>query len=148
MDEPREAEVGMTEPRADEAGLMTDEPEPAGHEDAVPRSRLPWAAISGVVVLVYLVVWGLALSRIADRTRFNRWGDAMGSLGARLVICVVVLAVLFHTFDGIRRLLAEAVPKTRAHDVQLRAWALFATWAIALPCFAAIVWPWVAETTR
>ena len=116
--------------------------------DTAPRRRVPWGAISGCVVLLYLVVWGLALSRIASRTTFNRWGAAMGSLGARIVVCGVVLATLFHTFDGFRRLLADAVPRSRAHDVQLRAAVLFATWAIALPCFAAVIWPWVAESTR
>jgi succinate dehydrogenase hydrophobic anchor subunit len=121
---------------------------PAAGADAGRPHRNRWGAISGSVVLVYLVVWGLGLSRIANRTTFNRWGAAMGSLGARVVICGVVLATLFHTFDGFRRLLADAVPRSRAHEVQLRAWVLFATWAIALPCFAAIIWPWVAETTR
>ena len=116
--------------------------------DLAPRRRVPWGAISGSVVLLYLLVWGLALSRIANRATFNRWGAALGSLGARVVICGVVLATLFHTFDGFRRLLADAVPRSRAHEVQLRAAVLFATWAIALPCFAAIIWPWVAETTR
>ncbi|HVN50176.1 MAG TPA: hypothetical protein VMT43_02025 [Acidimicrobiales bacterium] len=121
-------------------------PEPEEGVEGPSRSR--WGAISGAVVLLYLVVWAAGLSHIASRATFNRWGDAMGSLAARLVICGVVLATLFHTFDGLRRLLADAVPRTRARDVQLRAWVLFGTWAVALPCFAVIVWPWVAETTR
>ncbi len=117
-------------------------------EPAPSRTRIRWAAVSGVVVLVYVVVWSVGLSRIAQRDTFNRWGAALGSLGARVVICGVVLATLFHTFDGLRRLLAESFPATVEHDTQLRAAALFATWAVALPCFAAIVWPWVAETMR
>jgi succinate dehydrogenase/fumarate reductase cytochrome b subunit len=99
-------------------------------------------------VLVYLLVYSLALSQIANRDTFNRWGQAMGSLGARLVLCVVVLAALFHTFDGLRRLLPDVVPSLVGRDRQLRAAVLFATWALALPAFAALVWPWVAETTR
>ena len=110
--------------------------------------RVNWGAVSGSVVLVYVVVWALGLSHVASRTTFNRWGAAMGSLGARLVICGVVLATIFHTLDGLRRLVAEAVPRQRVHEMRWRTAVLFATWAIALPCFAVIVWPWVAETTR
>ncbi len=104
--------------------------------------------MSGTVILVYLVVYSLALSQIANRDTFNRWGAALGSLGARLGLCVVVLATLFHTFDGLRRLLADLVPSWATRDRQLRAGVLFATWALALPAFAMIVWPWIAETTR
>jgi succinate dehydrogenase/fumarate reductase cytochrome b subunit len=110
--------------------------------------RVRWGAVAGTVVLLYVVVYCLALSRIADRDRFNRWGAAMGSLGGRLIICGVVLATLFHTFDGLRRMLPEVAPGLVGHDRHLRAGALFATWALALPCFAVLIWPWVAETTR
>jgi succinate dehydrogenase hydrophobic anchor subunit len=110
--------------------------------------RPPWGAISGTVVLAYVVVWALGLSRVAQRSTFNRWGAALGSLGARVVVCVVVLATLFHSLDGLRRLMAEAVPRTKELELRWRAGVLFVTWAVALPCFAVILWPWVAETTR
>lgn len=107
-----------------------------------------WASVSGLVILVYVVVLAGALSQIASRDRFNRWGAAMGSLGARLAICLLVWATLFHTLDGLRRIVAEVAPSTAAHDLRLQAAALFITWAVAIPCFAVIVWPWIAETTR
>ena len=111
--------------------------------------RVRWGAVSGTVVLVYVLVVCAALPRIADRDRFNRWGAAMGSLGARLVLCVVVLATLFHTLDGLRRTAGRGVPAPVDQDTPaLRAAVLFVTWAMALPCFAVIVWPWVSETTR
>jgi len=112
------------------------------------RRRIRWGAVAGTVVLVYLLIYCLAISHIASRDSFDRWGAAMGSLGARLAICLVVLATLFHSFDGLRRMLPEVAPTLIGRDRQLRAGVLFATWALALPCFAVIVWPWVAETTR
>lgn len=114
----------------------------------VGRRRIRWNAVAGTVVLVYLLVYAALLTQIADRNRFNRWVGALGSLGARLVLCVVVLAVLFHTLDGLRCLLRDVVPSLVDRDVQLRAAVLFLTWALALPCFAVLVWPWIAETTR
>jgi succinate dehydrogenase hydrophobic anchor subunit len=116
--------------------------------EAQPERHVPWGAVAGIVVLAYMVVWAVGLSRIAQRATFNGWGTALGSLGARFVVCAVVLATLFHSLDGLRRLMAEAVPRTKEHDLRWRAWVLFLTWAVALPCFAVILWPWVAETTR
>ena len=130
---------------------------PVDHDRArsttASRSRRAPAGCAGVpcrgaLLLVYVVVWAAALTQIGDRNRFNRWGSAMGSIGARLVICVVVLATLFHTLDGLRRLLAEVSPAAVADDARARAAVLFLTWAIALPCFAVIVWPWISETLR
>ncbi len=110
--------------------------------------RVRWGAVSGTVVLVYVLAYCLVLGQVSSRDRFNRWGAAMGSLGARLVLCLVVLATLFHTFDGLRRMLPDVAPSLAGQDRRLRAAALFATWALALPAFAVIVWPWVSETTR
>ncbi len=45
-------------------------------------------------------------------------------------------------------MLPDVVPSLVDQDRRLRAAALFVTWALALPCFAVIVWPWVSETTR
>jgi succinate dehydrogenase/fumarate reductase cytochrome b subunit len=99
-------------------------------------------------VLVYVVAQCLALLTIGDRNRFNRLGAAMGSLGARLILCAVVLAALFHTLDGLRRLLAEVAPAVRRRDEPIRAGVLFATLALGLPAMAVVVWPWVTETFR
>ncbi len=105
-----------------------------------------WGAISGIVVFVYVLVLAGAMTQINDRNRFNRWGAAMGSIGARVVLAVVVAAALFHALDGLRRLLHDAVPSLVARDAQMRAGVLFLTWALALPAAAVIVWPWIAET--
>jgi len=140
---------------SDDATDPHDAHDPQAHdatdrdEPAAPRRRWPrWNAVAGLVVLVYVVVWAAALTHISDRNTFNRWGQAMGSLGARLAVSVVVLAALFHTFDGMRRAAIAAKPALTARDERLRAGVLFLTWAVALPSIAVIVWPWIAETTR
>jgi hypothetical protein len=124
-----------------EAGV--DEP-----TEVAPRRRIPWNAVAGVVVLVYVVVWAATLTNISDRNTFDRWGAAMGSLGARAAISIVVLATLFHTFDGMRRAALAARPALAARDERLRAAVLFLTWAVALPSIVVIIWPWISETMR
>jgi succinate dehydrogenase cytochrome b556 subunit len=131
-----------------------DPPDPADPTDpgaGVTDRRRPsvrWGAVSGIVVLVYTVVYAAALVGIGDRNQFNRWGRAMSSLGARLVLCGVVLAALFHLFDGLRRLAVDLRPDLADQDERWRATALFFTWALAVPAAAVIVWPWISATTR
>ena len=113
---------------------------------APPRRRVRWGAVAGTVVLVYVLVLSVALTGIGDRNRFNRWSDGMGSIGARIVMCGVVLAALFHTLDGLRRLVVEVAPSAGRHDLRLRTGVLFLTWALAIPAAVMIVGPWFSET--
>ena len=108
--------------------------------------RVRWGAVAGSIVLVYVVVEAIALLSINDRNQFNRWGAGMGSLGARLVVSVVILAALFHTLDGLRRLLVGILPTAGRHDDQLRIGVVFLTWALAVPAAAVVIWPWWKAT--
>ena len=119
-----------------------------GMEPPIGRRRVRWGAVAGVVVFLYVVVLSVLLVGIGDRNRFNRWSDLMHSIGARLLLCVVVLAALFHTFDGLRRLVVEVAPTTARHEIGMRAVVLFLTWALAIPAAVMIVGPWVSETFR
>jgi succinate dehydrogenase/fumarate reductase cytochrome b subunit len=117
--------------------------------DSPPRERrVQWGAVAGSVVLAYTVLYSLAMLDIGDRNRFNGWGRAMGSLGARLVLSGVVLAALFHTFDGLRRMAIDLRPELAEQNARWRATVLFFTWALAIPAATVIVWPWVSASTR
>lgn len=105
-----------------------------------------WGAVTGSVVLAYVVVEAVALLSIDDRNRFNRWGAAMGSIGARLVLSAVIVAAVFHTLDGLRRLVVGAAPGTGRHDDQLRLGVVFLTWALAVPAATVMIWPWWKAT--
>ena len=117
-------------------------------EPPVARRRVRWGAVAGVVVFAYVVALSLMLVGIGDRNRFNRWAGLAHSIGGRIVLALVVLAALFHTFDGLRRLLVEVAPTLGRHDVRLRAGVLFLTWALAIPAGVMIIGPWVSETFR
>ena len=110
------------------------------------RRRVRWGAVAGTIVLLYVLVLCVALIGIGDRNRFNDWSAVMGSIGARLVICGVILAALFHTFDGLRRLVVEVAPSAGRHDLRLRTAVLFLTWALAIPAAVIVVGPWFSET--
>ena len=129
------------------ADAGTDRRDPGPAPSAAPRPervrRVRWGAVAGTIVLVYVLVYCAALSRLAAGTGSTAGARPWAASGARLVLCGVVLAALFHAFDGLRRMLPDVVPSLVDQDRRLRAAALFATWALALPCFAIIVWPWV-----
>jgi len=114
----------------------------------VARRRVRWGAVSGVVVFAYVVVLSVVLVGIGDRNRFNRWTGLAHSIGGRIVVTLVVLAALFHTFDGLRRLLVEVAPSVDRHDRRMRSGVLFLTWALAIPAGVMIIGPWVSETFR
>jgi len=107
-----------------------------------------WGAVAGLVVLAYTLLYAVALTQVGDRSRFNRWGQAMTSLGAQLALSVVVLAALFHLFDGLRRLAIDVRPELADQDERWRATVAFFTWVLAVPAAAVIVWPWIAVATR
>ena len=110
--------------------------------------RVRWAAVAGAVLLVYVVLWAVALAVLPDRSRFTQLGGLMGSLGGRLALAVVVLAALFHAFDGIRRMLIETWPTLASRDPQWRGLVQFATWALFVPAATVLIWPWISETFR
>jgi succinate dehydrogenase/fumarate reductase cytochrome b subunit len=104
--------------------------------------------VAGTVLLAYTVAYALLITRIDDRSWFDDRAGAMGSLGARVVLSGVVLAGLFHLFDGLRRMAIDLRPALSRHQPALRAAVLFATWACAIPAAAVIIWPWLSDAWR
>jgi succinate dehydrogenase cytochrome b556 subunit len=106
------------------------------------RRRLRWGAVAGVVVFGYLVLVAvdLVLAGISRRA-FTSLHEAYGSLGGRVVIGIVLVAVVFHAFDGLRRLLEELRPSLVPRDERLRAGVAFATAAVSVPGVVAVLWP-------
>lgn len=112
---------------------------------AAPRRRVRWDAVCGLITFVYLALWGLSLSLLPfARGTFNHVHRLAGNIAGRLVLCVVVLAVVFHAFDGLRRAVTDLFPATAAHDRVLRTIAVFLTWAVAVPSCAVVLWPFLS----
>lgn len=106
------------------------------------RRRVRWGALAGVVVFGYLVWVAIDLVVAAvDRRAFTTIHEAYGSLLARLVVAAVLVAVVFHSLDGLRRLLEEVRPRLVRHDGRLRAVIAFATAALSVPGVLVVLWP-------
>lgn len=106
------------------------------------RRRLRWGAVAGVVVFAYLVWLAVDLVVAAvDRRAFTTIHEAYGSLAVRVVVGAVLVAVVFHTLDGLRRLLEEVRPGLVRRDERLRAVVAFATAVLSVPGVVVVVWP-------
>lgn len=106
------------------------------------RRRLRWGALAGVVVLGYLVWVAIDLVVAAvNRRAFTTIHEAYGSLPARLVVGAVLVAVVFHTLDGLRRLVEELRPELARRDQRFRAVVAFATAAVSVPGVVVVLWP-------
>jgi succinate dehydrogenase/fumarate reductase cytochrome b subunit len=116
-----------------------DESEPL--TPAVPPSRR-WAHTAAIVSLLYACwyVIGLVVLEISP-TAYNSMNRAYGSLAFRLVLAAVALALIFHLADGTRVAITGLFPRTRAHDLGLRASARFVTLAAGIPAIVVILWP-------
>lgn len=101
--------------------------------------RSPWrlGRIAGVVTFAWVLVWGAAIAVLGfDRRSYSTLVRGSGNIVVRLVLGVLIFAAVLHAVDGIARLLHTDPERSRA-----AAW--FLTVAIAFPCLAVLVWPFV-----
>lgn len=100
------------------------------------------AMVAGVVSLAYIawIVIDLAVLAVSG-TAYLSLHEALGSLGARLVLCLAWLAILYHGLDGLRVVVTEFAPRLQAHERFARgvvAFVLLATW---IPTSLVVIWP-------
>ncbi|MEZ5145364.1 MAG: hypothetical protein R2726_23065 [Acidimicrobiales bacterium] len=113
------------------------------------RRRLRWGPVAGLVVFAY-AIWAAIDLVVAGVSRgaFTRLHSLYDSVGVRLVLSVVVVAALFHSLDGLRRMLEELRPGVAAHERVGRAAVAFVTAALAMPAVALVLWPSVQGWLR
>lgn len=99
-------------------------------------------AICGAALFVGVAVWALGLALVGiDGSAFARLHDLLGNTVARVAICGVVLAALFHTCDGIRRIVLDVAPAVTRLDERLRLVSVFVTFAAGVPACLVVLWP-------
>lgn len=109
--------------------------------------RLP--LVAGGVLFAYLVVWMLRLALLqAGPTTFDRTVDWSSSLTARLALCAVLLAGVYHALDGARSVIGALAPSVDVDGPLLRAAVRFALWALVIPGWVVLLRPWLEEVVR
>ncbi len=135
------------EPRVEDAVEPESESEsdPA-NDEAPPNRRRTWAAIGGLVSLLYVVWYTVDLVVLdANPAWFTAAHRVYGNIAFRGVFAAVFLAIVFHGLDGLRVTVADVVPSLRRHDIGLRAAVRFLTFAVWIPATVILLWPAIRE---
>lgn len=116
-----------------------------GRAAAVETVRPPSRRIgrmAGVVSFVY-VCWYIAGLVVleASPSAYNALNRFYGSLGFRVVLAAVLLALVFHLVDGLRVTVEDLVPGWDRHDLVLRTIARFLVPVMWIPAALVVVWP-------
>lgn len=113
---------------------------------AVPRRKIRWGALTGLVSFLYLVFVAVEVSLAgAAGKAYTRLHQLAGNGVARFVLAAVVPALIFHGLNGLRIVVQESVPSAAARERRLRFAVQFLTFAMAVPLAFVIVWPTVSE---
>jgi succinate dehydrogenase/fumarate reductase cytochrome b subunit len=90
----------------------------------------------------WLAVWSAGIATLGFDVRlFNRLCELQGNIGVRAVLCLVTLSVLFHSLDGLRRLVADYLPFGSRVEAPARLATVFLTAALGVPACLVILWP-------
>lgn len=128
---------------ADDDGAGPDDGERADGPGVGAGSR----RVGVAAVLAAAYVLGVTVDRlllVTDGSAFLDWRARLDGVVGRAALAVVVVGVLFHALDGLRRLAG----RTAAQDRRLAAAAAFLTWALGLPIALVVLWPAVQELVR
>ena len=102
--------------------------------------------VAGIVSFVYVVWYVLGLA-LLDRNAaaYNRFNRFYASIGARLVLAAVLLALVFHLFDGLRLTAEQFSDRMAGHELGMRATVRFLTFAVWIPGAVAVLWPSISS---
>ncbi|WP_334144209.1 hypothetical protein [Rhabdothermincola sp.] len=115
---------------------MTEPPSPPGPSPSGP------ATVAAFVIYGWVLIWSAAIAAAGfDVSIFNGLWRLAGTLGGRTVLCLVVLSALFHTLDGLRRLVLDGARHVARVDLAARLAAVFFTAALGVPASLVILWP-------
>jgi succinate dehydrogenase/fumarate reductase cytochrome b subunit len=114
---------------------------------ARPPSNLA-GIVCGIVVFAYVVFFAVEVVVAGlDHRLYNRLHEIQGNVVSRVVLSVVVGCALYHGLNGLRLVFADVGPLSRHQDA-LRSLVAFATFALAVPTAAVILWPSISDVFR
>jgi succinate dehydrogenase/fumarate reductase cytochrome b subunit len=100
------------------------------------------ATVAAFVLYGWVLVWSAAIAAAGfDVSMFNGLWRLAGTIGGRILLCLVVVCALFHTVDGLRRLVLDGAREVARVDLAARLAAVFLTAALGVPASVVILWP-------
>lgn len=115
---------------------MAKPPSPPGPSPSGP------ATVAAFAIYGWVLAWSAAIAIVGfDVAIFNRLWRLAGTLVGRILLCLVVVCALFHTLDGLRRLVLEDRRDVGRFDPPARLVAIFLTAALGVPVSLVILWP-------
>ena len=105
------------------------------------RRRLRWGAVGGVAAVTYVVALTAdAVLLTADGSTYTDVHARLDGTIPRAVVALVLIGVLGHALDGLRRL-AVAAGVRAVTEARLRVAVAFLLPALGIPLVAAVLWP-------
>jgi succinate dehydrogenase hydrophobic anchor subunit len=123
-----------------EHALADDAEHPLADLDvAAPRRA---GRLAGIAAFAY-VCWYIAGLVVLDvsPSAYNALNRFYGSLGFRVVLAGVLLALVFHLIDGLRVTVEDLIPGWDRHDLLLRTITGFLVPVVWIPAALVVVWP-------
>jgi len=96
---------------------------------------------TGILVFFFLLL------HIVDVSLINfRGGELYGNILLRLFECGLLLALLFHSLNGLRVVMVDFFPGAVRRERMLTAWVVALTLIAGIPGSIIILWPWIEGT--
>ena len=107
-----------------------------------------WAFVShrvtGFLVFMFLMLHIVDVSLVnIDPELYNDVHALYGNVLLRLFECGLLLALLYHSFNGLRIIAVDFFPGAIKHEKQLTGAVVFFTLALGIPGSVVILWPWI-----
>jgi succinate dehydrogenase / fumarate reductase cytochrome b subunit len=110
-----------------------------------------WAFVShrvtGFLVFMFLLLHIVDVSLVnIDTELYDRVHELYGNILLRLFECGLLLALLYHSLNGIRIVLVDFFPGAIRNERALTGVVTFLTLAAGIPGSLVILWPWIDGT--
>jgi succinate dehydrogenase / fumarate reductase cytochrome b subunit len=110
-----------------------------------------WAFVShrvtGFLVFMFLLLHVIDVSLVnIDAELYNDVHELYGNVLLRLFECGLLLALLYHSFNGLRIIAVDFFPGVIEHEKQLTGVVTFFTLALGIPGSLIILWPFIDGT--
>jgi succinate dehydrogenase / fumarate reductase cytochrome b subunit len=140
---------GVGEPLVTEAGLS---PLKVGDTTVYKGKSGQWSFVAdrttGILVFFFLLLHIVDVSLINFRggELYDEVHELYGNILLRVFECGLLLALLFHSFNGLRVVMVDFFPGAVRRERMLTVWVVALTLIIGIPGSIVILWPWIEGT--